>query len=260
MALVVLGAAIAAWWLWSGMTAPVAEDGDGTVGRRIRSASSSPSGKRGLVLVATNKAVKTAAIGKPEVEHVEVFMKPKVEGRLIVWKTRGPPPVFTNNFESYVATILTSTPGERFLVDEVNEGFDESFREALKNDIVIDPNDSEDVAELKRAVIESKEEVRRQVAEGQKPSEIVEAALKEMNKIADYRDQVQEAFNHYLETETDPKEVLKYQAEANAMLDEYGALHIEGPCDEDDALEMMIIAKEGKAEQLTESLGKGEEK
>ena len=242
------------------MTAPVAEHGDGTVGRRIRSASSSPSRKRGLVLVATNKAVKTAAVDRPVVEHAEVFMKPKIEGRLVIWKRRDPPPVFTNQFEGYVADILTTTPGERFLCDTVNDNFDEEFEESLNHKIEINTDDSEDIVALKQAVIEAKEEVRRQVVTGRKASEIVMESLREMNKIADYRDQVQAAFKSYLLTETDPKEVVKYEQEANAMLDEYDALHIDGPHDEEMALQMMIEAKEEKEKELSAKLEADEKK
>ena len=254
--IVVLGAAIAAWWLWSDMSATVAEGGDGTVGRRIRSATSSIG--RGRVLVATNRAVKTESVDRPEVEHAEVFLEPKIKGRLVVWKRRDPPPVFTNQFENYVASILTTAPGERFLNDTVSEDFDKAFNESLHRQIEIGECDSEDVIELKKAVIETREEIRRQVAGGQKASEIVVAALKEMNKIADYRDEVQQAFNAYLLTETDPKEIMKYKKEADAMLGEYGALPINGPLNEGEAYERMVEAKEEKVDELTEKLGKEE--
>lgn len=187
----------------------------------------------------------------------DVFFAPKTLGRIVIWKIVNPP-VFTNQFEGFVADVLTAVPGERFLDSELDDDFDEAFRESLKHAIVINDDDSEEVAAMKHAVMKAKEEVKRRVAEGERPRDIVLAARDELNKIADYRDNIQAAFNKYLLTENDPKEILRYEQEANALLDEYGACHIDGPHDEETAYEMIVSAKEEKIQELTESLSDSE--
>lgn len=195
------------------------------------------------------KPNKTSKISVPEIKDANIFFKPKIEGRLVIWKIQNPP-VFTNQFEDFVATVLTAVPGERFLETDLADDFDDSFYESLKNTITIEPNDSEIVIEMKNAVIEAREEVRKLVEQGERPRDIVLAARNELNKIADYRDRIQAEFNEFLIAATDPKEVFLFRNEANAILQEYGAAPIDGPHDEETAYEMMEYAKEEKLKEL----------
>ena len=232
-----------------------AEDEKGWLASSLKDADQGKSVHRSFV--AKTKSIKTSKVQKPEIGDADVFFAPKTLGRIVIWKVVNPP-VFTNQFESFVADVLTAEPGERFLESELDETFDEAFRESLKHTIVVNADDSDEVAAMKRAVIKAKEEVRRRVADGERPRDIVLAARDELNKIADYRDQIQAAFNKYLLTENDPKEILRYEREANALLDEYGACHIDGPHNEETAYEMMVSAKEEKIQELTESLSNNE--
>ena len=100
--------------------------------------------------------------------------------------------------------------------------------------------------ELKEAVNATKEEVRLRIQKGEKARDIIQDSLLELNKIADYRDQVQAAFNQYVLEAKTPKDLVEYEKEANAILAEYGALPIEGPHDEETAYEVMVEAKETK--------------
>lgn len=213
----------------------------------------------GTTFVAVKNAEKTKSILKPEIVDSDVLLKPKLQGRLVIWKVKSPP-VFTNQFEGYVADILTHDPGERILDTTLDDEFDKSFKEALKKPIQISKHDSEDVVALKKAVLETTAEVRKRVLSGERPQDIIVDAMLELNKIADYRDELQAAFNKYLLTESDPKEILRYRDEANAILDEYGAQHIEAPEDEEYASEMLITAKEDKIRELTETLEQSERK
>ena len=160
-------------------------------------------------------------------------------GRIVVW-TPHEKPIFSNTFENVLCQIVTAEPGERFLELDLVDDFDEKFKMALKNPVAVSDEDDEYVAELKKVVREATEEVRQAVADGRKPSEVILEARDELNRIADYRDQLQEAFNKNVLQTTDPKEVLRLAAEANQLLDEYGALHIDAPLNEEDAEEYML--------------------
>ena len=53
----------------------------------------------------------------------------------------------------------------------------------------------------------------------------------EMNRIADYRDLLQEDFDKLKETAS-AKKIMAYMKEANILLDEFGAAHLDLPEDE----------------------------
>ena len=253
LASLVIACGIVLWWAAGRGEGPSAE------GRpRAKAAISDVTGRRGpgrRSFVARTQPVKTAAVQKPEIGDADVFFAPKTLGRIVTWKVVDPP-VFTNQFEGFVADVLTAVPGERFLDAELDDEFDNAFWESLKHEIKIDADDSEKVAAMKQAVIEAREEVRRRAVGGERPRDIVLAARDELNKIADYRDQLQDAFNKLLLTSRDPKEVVRFEQEANALLDEYGACHIDGPHDEETACEMMISSIE---EKIQEESQQGEE-
>lgn len=196
---------------------------------------------------------KTKAITPPEIEHSEIVIPKKSLGRPVEWKMRDVP-IFTNKFESAIADILSTQPGEGFLSLDLPADLDAEYQDAVASAIVIGKDDPEEVVEIKKAVIAAKEEMRGYVSNGQKPSEVLSAAMLELSKIADYRDQVQQAFNQYLVIETDPKEILAYAKEANEMMDEYGALHIDAPDNVEAAYDLMIAAKECKTIELSDAL------
>ena len=207
-----------------------------------------PGGARGFT--ATNRVELTKAFTPPTIETADAFVNPKIERQVYRWKNFRAAPIFTNTFESALAGVVSALPGERFLSTELSEDFDSSFRESLKSEIVISPDDSEEVVSLKQAVIEAKNEVRKAVSEGQTASEVIIAAMEELNKIADYRDVVQEEFNKQLAKEASPDELLKFATEANKLLAEYGAMPLDAPDDFETAAEMMIDAKQDALDKL----------
>jgi hypothetical protein len=209
--------------------------------------------------VAKRHVVKTLKINKPVIENSGVLFKPEFNGRLVKWKHREKP-VFKNTFENFVGSIITAIPGERFLEIDLEDEFDEAFKASLTNRIEVTSEDSEETAELKRAVIEAKEEVRRQVANGMRPRDIVIAARDELNKVADYRDNLQQEFDNYLVTQKDPTEVLQFVKEANDILAEYGALPLDAPDDLESAEEAILNAIENKVLELEKKMKDPEQK
>ena len=199
--------------------------------------------------VARKSPEKTKKLEKPVISNPNVLFSQTVKGRLVKWKTHSKP-VFNNMFENFVGSILTAIPGERFLEIELEQEFDEAFKASLTNKIEISSHDSDEIRALKEAVIEAKEEVRKQVLKGMRPRDVITAARDEMNKIADYRDNLQSEFDKYLITENDPKQVLVFAKEANEILAEYGALPLEAPDDIEQAEDAMLNARENKLAEL----------
>ena len=140
-------------------------------------------------------------------------------------------PIFTNSAENIIGGLLSARPGERFVPVELGEDFDMDFEESLKSPIVINDDDSIENAVTKEAVIKAKEQIAAGMESGQKPSEVVMSMRDEMNRIADYRDLLQEDFDKLKET-AGAEKIMSYLKEANMLLDEFGAEHLDLPEDE----------------------------
>ena len=140
-------------------------------------------------------------------------------------------PIFTNSAENIIGGLLSAKPGERFVPVELGEDFDKDFADSLNAPIVIGEDDTHADVILKEAVSKAKDQIAAGMESGQKPSEVITAMRDEMNRIADYRDLLQEDFDKLKETGSAEK-IMAYLKEANMLLDEFGADHLDLPEDE----------------------------
>ena len=194
---------------------------------------------RSMSFIATNQTKITRNVPKPVISMADVFYECRMADGTPTFKR----PIFDNSSENYIAGILTETPGVRFLELELGEDFDEQFAESLKSPIEINLSDSDDDKLVKQAVIAAKQSIERYMKEGMKPSEIVTAARDEMNKIADYREQLDRNLQLLMSNEEDPALIRLYVAESNTTLAEYGAPPIILPDNDDELLEEMADAR-----------------
>ena len=179
------------------------------------------------------------AITPPAVEKADIIIEPRKKGREIILPRSEKESIFNNEFEGFLCDMLTAEPGERFLEMELDENFDEAYKASLTNRIVIAPTDSEEVAEIKRAVIEARERVIEHVKDGGSPREIVLEARDELNKIADFRDELEQNIKKLMIGQNDPAVVKEYADEADRQLKEYGIPTFDYPSDNEQLLEMM---------------------
>ncbi|MBQ4200486.1 MAG: hypothetical protein II649_11485 [Kiritimatiellae bacterium] len=221
-----------------------------TSGGKKQSIPSATRTKGNLIKISTREPVRTRMVAKPELTDENPIVRQKALGRVVKWEHRNGPPLFTNRFESLVCEIMTAEPGERFLELDIEEDFDDTFNESLNHRITISSDDSETVKFMKQTVIDAKEQVRRLVLQGTSARDVIIEARNELNKIADYRDELQKVVNEYLVTATDPIEALKLVQEANEILAEYGAMPVDGPDDEETAYELMLNAKEERIKEI----------
>ena len=122
--------------------------------------------------------------------------------------------------------ILSSTPGERFLVDRLDPGFDRDFQESLNSKIEIFSDDPDDVKAQKEAVIAAKEQLSQILAKGESPGSVLSAMMQDLNNIADYRDKLEDNLR-LLCKEGSEQDIREYLEESNKMLSEYNAMQIE---------------------------------
>lgn len=120
--------------------------------------------------------------------------------------------VFDNRCENEIALYLTMEPGETLVGTPVYRGrFVKEFLKSLETPIVASPDDSQEVKDLKRAVTETKIELKAAYDRGEDIEQIM----------LDTRSQLQDlsAYKHALET--DMKAMVRDKAESYEDIDDF---------------------------------------
>ncbi len=133
--------------------------------------------------------------------------------------------LFKHDSDIMIADVLTTRPGERLIGLELDRNFDKNFAASLDDPIASHGKDTPDDKQLKDAVMQTRQTLAEQMAAGESPAKIIQQARDDLNKIADYRDLLEQELHRMAETE-DEKSIDDFVAEANKLLDEYGAFHI----------------------------------
>ena len=193
--IVVLGAGIAAWWIFGNGPAPVAEDGDGTVGRRIKEV-------KPAVTNAAPVAVAEVPVEEDPAKRIVAELSFKTNAGLgmvtRVYKTADGKthkvykpaykPLFKHGTDQVLAMVLGGTTGHiPPLMIRGGAAMDEQFRRSLKDPIVINATDSERVKARKQQVIEARETIRELMDRGAHFSDILEDHRRIFNENVDIR-------------------------------------------------------------------------
>lgn len=177
--IVVLCAAVAAWWMWPDASAPVAEDSDGTVERRIKEVTPAA--------VPTNAAPVVAA-EKPKSKlktYIDERGVERYEGGLRVVKKWPKPPadqmntnkhLFKHSAELEIQWLLELEPGEFMLDIPYDWRFDKSLAKSFAEEIEFLPEDTQEERQIKEDVIAAKKELKIAMARGEKASDIMNEA------------------------------------------------------------------------------------
>lgn len=109
---------------------------------------------------------------------------------------------FKRSSEISIAHVLMIEPGEP-IENWVKFGkrFNDDFKASLDEKIEILPDDDDYVKELKRAVIETKEELRQRMNQGEDVAEIINEARAELERLGRYREDLKK---QVLEIASDP--------------------------------------------------------
>ena len=234
-AFVVLGAAIATWWLWP-------ED---------KSAGETPPPQnRGLIkevspVVVTQqqeqipaKPVRLSKKGTPIPENVQ----PDERGVLrypggLRWvdtndlhKVQHPRKrkLFTHFSDNQIANILTMDPVRMpvFMVgkrSKFDDRFVEDFKASLTNPEIIDKNDTPQEAEVRKAVNETKAELKARMDAGEDIAKIMNDAQAELDRLCLYRNELKKEIDRVNRDETiSDADVEDYVRAANLMLEKQG--------------------------------------
>lgn len=264
--IVVLGAAMAAWWLLSDLTPPP---------------STSTSTSTSLIREVTPAKAATNTVAK----------KPKFPGAPLDWNKPYPPEAYwkdgslkqhtrwvcshTNkcinklyispeakvfpergiNLE--LAEILTAEPGEQRIGTYVyDEKYEKRFLRSLKRPIIIKDDDSEYAKELKRAVLETKKDIMDRHAKGESIAQIMTDNDNQMRELSLYRKEIEDqvrAIRKDKRGEFSSEEMRELYSAANAMLEDRGVKPLAMP-------EMLIRKIKIKEAQMSNGKEQGEVK
>lgn len=128
---------------------------------------------------------------------------------------------FRTKSEKVMSHMLLAKPGEPILGLGFGRDFDQDFIKALDNTIEIYSTDTPEEAAHKENVAWMKEEMRKLVAQGQKPEEILTAYREQHNEVVKFRTDLQRQLSA-LKAEGKVKEAEAFVQEANKLLEPYG--------------------------------------
>jgi len=197
---------------------------------------------------AKRRALLFDEIEKPNVNGVSQNLEtPRKLGRIVKWDTHKQS-VSNTPTDECLSEILTTVPGDRIVEYSFDEGFDDEFKAALTNTIIISHDDPPDVVELKNAVISARAAVSKLVATGLKASDVLTDMRKEINEVASYREKLESNLELMCAMSDDTDIVRRYVKDCNKQLDEYGARHLSLPESDEELLENMAELRRVEAE------------
>lgn len=141
--------------------------------------------------------------------------------------------IFSNSADQKIASLLLIKPGEMLIGDSSSlfgKGFTRAFLKSIETPIVIDEDDDELTAELKRAVRETKIEIKARYDAGDDIGELMAKERDELQAIGLYRedlkDQIAKLARDKALREEDMEDFVKA---ANKMLEDRGGAPLQMP-------------------------------
>ena len=139
--------------------------------------------------------------------------------------------IFENSADRAIAGLLVIEPGESLIGDEVfGESFVKSFLRSIEAPIIVSKNDSEEAKALKRAVIETKIDLKARLDAGEDIAKTLTDIRRELRELGAYREELKkevERIHHG--SELSVEEMKEFVDAANIMLEERGAKKIVMP-------------------------------
>jgi len=240
-AIVVLGVAVVAWWLW----------------QSDRSGENNPEHKKPTpIREAKPKRPAQKATHSPEKEKTEESpVEPPKElppqqlgevrdGYVLLGSglhkirgevtnncalTKGKYEIFKHSAENTIAALLTIKAGDTIIGEPDYQGsFAESLRRSLQEDIKIEESDTPEQAELKRAVIEAKQELKKVMDRGEDVEQIILDSRRECQELARAKQMMMADVYDFVDKDAVTKEdVETYVEAANMLLESKGIAPIE---------------------------------
>ena len=138
--------------------------------------------------------------------------------------------IFKYASERFIADLVDSIPGEKRFFTPDYYDLEDDFLASLKEEIVINDDDMQCDKEIKQAMIEVRADLKKRMDAGEKLGDILTEASKELQRLGEYSDQLQEEVRRAIKdgnlskngepfSENDIKDLV---GAANKMLEEKG--------------------------------------
>ena len=131
------------------------------------------------------------------------------EAQQRIWKVKNRPPpgitnntalteakpkyaIFNHNSENTIAAYLTINPGQTLVGSPIyDRKFTEDFLKSLQEPIIVTKDDDPETAALKRAMIETKIELKTRYDDGEDIGKILEQTHEELRQLSQYKQQIE---------------------------------------------------------------------
>lgn len=143
--------------------------------------------------------------------------------------TKGKYEIFKHSAENTIAALLSIKAGDTLIGEPDYQGsFAESLRRSLKETIKIEETDTPEQVELKQAVIEAKEELRKAMERGEDVEKIIIASRRECQELARAKQIMMADVYDFVDKKAVSKaDVETYVEAANMLLESKGIAPIE---------------------------------
>ena len=143
--------------------------------------------------------------------------------------TKGKYEIFKHSAENTIAALLSIKAGDTLIGEPDYQGsFAESLRRSLKEDIKIEETDTPEQAELKQAVIEVKEELKKAMDRGEDVEQIILESRRECQELARAKQMMMADVYDFVDKDAITKDdVETYVEAANKLLESKGIAPIE---------------------------------
>ena len=229
-AIVVLGAAVAAWWLWPNgestgeMPPPQAR-------QRIKEATSAraPAARTNAVAVAadTNRAQRVGEVrnGYVLLPDGTLHRRRGLKKVKVGVSNRAKTSIFDHGTDNEFAALVSLKPGESLIGGPLHHGGDytAAFLKSLETPIIVTKDDTAEVKELKRAVIEARKAMKDAIDAGEDPRKVMQQAYDDARKLSTYKSEIRSQVNKLLrEGDYTDKDIDDLIGAANKMLESKG--------------------------------------
>lgn len=141
--------------------------------------------------------------------------------------------VFENSADQKIAGLLLLKPGEMLIGDPSSffgRGFTRAFLKSIESPIIISKDDDEETAELKRAVIDSKIELKARYDAGEDIGALMASEYKELQTLGLYKEELKDQIAKLARDKTLRKEDMDdFVKAANMMLEARGSSPLQMP-------------------------------
>lgn len=139
--------------------------------------------------------------------------------------------VFLNSADKTIAGLLVIEPGTDLIGDETfDESFVKAFLKSIEQPVIVSKDDDEETKALKRAVIETKIDLKARLDAGEDIAKTLTDIRRELRELGAYREDIKRLIDEKSHDYTMSAEDMKdFVDAANVMLDERGAKPIVMP-------------------------------